>query len=71
VVQEREEERTEELCVICGEAVDLLDASAHAQVKGRTFCRECARKLGGAYNPDQETWTRLPRVPEGLEPRED
>jgi len=67
----REAENTSEICNLCGEEVDLLDPSSYARVKGRTFCRSCSHRLGGAYDPAGESWTREPRLPEALEPRED
>jgi hypothetical protein len=67
----RDQEAASELCVICGEEVDLEDPSASARVMGRMLCSGCARRLGGVYNPELEAWTREPRLPEGLTPRED
>ncbi len=68
---ERREDDATELCVVCGEEVDLLDPSSHARVKGRTICRHCSYHLGGKYNSESETWTREPDMPEALKPRED
>ncbi len=67
----REEENTSELCVVCGEEVDLMDPSAYTRAKGRTVCRRCSHRLGGTYNPELEAWTHEPRIPEALKPRED
>ncbi len=66
-----DEEMPTELCVVCGEEVDRLEPSSHARVKGRIVCRQCSRRLGGAYDPDREDWTKLPALPSALEPRED
>jgi hypothetical protein len=71
-MERRQNENSSELCVLCGEEVDLLEPSAHARVKGRTLCRQCSQRLGGAYNPELEVWTREPELPESLTPpRED
>ncbi len=70
-MERREEEASMELCVLCGEEVDLLDPSTHARVQGRTVCRQCSHRLGGKYNPETETWSRTPGIPESLRPRED
>ncbi len=67
----REEEISTELCVLCGEEVDLLDPAAHTRVRGRAVCRPCAHRLGGHYNPETESWSREPRIPESLQPRQD
>jgi hypothetical protein len=70
-MERREDKNTTELCVLCGEEVDVMDASAGARVKGRTLCRQCANRLGGVYDPDREVWSREPKIPESLEPRQD
>ena len=67
----REDATPTELCVVCGEEVELMDPSSHARVQGRTICRQCSHRLGGTYDPEKETWTRAPTVPESLRPRED
>jgi hypothetical protein len=67
----REDATQTELCVVCGEEVGLTDSSSHARVQGRTICRRCSHRLGGVYDPERETWTRPPKVPESLRPRED
>ena len=67
----RDDTNAMELCALCGEEVDLMDPSSHARTKGRTICRRCSHRLGGAYNPETETWTREPKIPNSLEPRKD
>ena len=67
----REDEVVLEMCIFCGEEADLLDAGSHARVRGRTICRNCAARQGGVYNEHSEAWSRLPSLPEPLQPRED
>jgi hypothetical protein len=67
----RDDDRSTELCVLCGEEIDLQDPSTHARVRGRTICRQCSHRLGGAYDPQLEVWTPMPAIPESLKPRED
>ncbi len=68
---DRREEESAELCVICGEEVDLLDPSAHVRVRGRIVCRQCGHRLGGVYDTGREVWTRVPAIPDPLQPRRD
>jgi hypothetical protein len=67
----RDEDDTTELCVVCGEEVDLGDASTHARVQGRVICRQCGIKLGGKYNSESESWSPQPKLPPGLKPKAD
>ena len=70
-MERKEEESSAELCAVCGEEVDLMDSSTHARVRGRAICRQCALRLGGKFNSEDESWSPLPHLPEGLKPRED
>jgi len=67
----REEIGRTEFCVFCGEEVDLGDPAAHAKVRGRTVCSQCARRQGGTFDPESETWVHAPGIPEALLPKED
>jgi predicted amidophosphoribosyltransferase len=67
----REDDLPTELCAVCGEEVDRMELSSHAVVRGRTICTQCARRLGGVYDPESEVWSKAPVLPSALEPRKD
>ena len=52
-----------EVCVVCGEEVDLEDSRTYCRMASTIACFECARKHGGIFDPSTEKWTAKPRLP--------
>ncbi len=61
-MRERDELDTD-LCVVCGEEVDLEDPRSFFRTAAAVACFECARKYGGIYDTVTEKWKVPPRLP--------
>ena len=61
-MQEREADDVD-LCVVCGEEIDLGDPGNYQHAVSVIVCHACAKKYGGGYDAELENWTVAPTLP--------
>lgn len=55
------------VCGLCGRLVSVNDPSHFPISESTVLCYECARRNGGAFDPETERWTIPPTLPAGFE----
>ncbi len=59
----RENDEPSESCAICHEELEGESALDYRVSASTILCHECAKKRGGVYSPEKETWIVPPRLP--------
>jgi hypothetical protein len=64
---QEDELQSGDVCALCGEVVDPSDPIHYAISQSLVVCHACARRNGGAYDPETERWKVPPALPSGVE----
>jgi ribosome-binding protein aMBF1 (putative translation factor) len=59
----KEDPELSEICAICREELEGEGELDYRVSPSTIVCHDCARKYGGVYNHETETWTVPPRLP--------